>query len=521
VGLTLEQLETLRPTTTVTIGERKIVYCTPNKATHWRVQTLFKKEPATIRWLDRLRPGTVLLDVGANVGMYSILAAKAKGATVYAFEPESQNFALLAKNIVLNGLERRVTPYCAALSDEIRLDRLFLSEFKWDGGSSCHSFGAEVGFDLRSRTSPFAQGCAAWTIDEAVRSGAIEVPEFIKIDVDGFEHKVIKGAQATLKDPKVRSLCIEINTNLSEHQELIESLAALGFFHDPGQARLATRVEGIFKGCAEHVFDRLPSASLEVQQGFRKHPLPASLSASTEAAFEHVSKKIENCSVTTQPFPHVVIDQIFPEDYYRRMLEMFPAENELIPLSETGRTGTGYKQRMVTLFNDEHFDRMDPRRRGFWSEFARWMYSDGFIDKVTRRFLPWCSNRLTEIHERKGRMRVSSDALLVSDRTDYAIGPHTDAPHRLISFLFYLPEDRRYQDLGTSIYRHKDPDFTCPGGPHHKFEDFERLGTVEFIPNRLMCFVRTDRSFHGVETVSRQDLDRRLLINNVRLLDVG
>jgi hypothetical protein len=37
VGLTLEQLETLRPTTTVTIGERKIVYCTPNKATHWRV----------------------------------------------------------------------------------------------------------------------------------------------------------------------------------------------------------------------------------------------------------------------------------------------------------------------------------------------------------------------------------------------------------------------------------------------------------------------------------------------------
>jgi hypothetical protein len=217
----------------------------------------------------------------------------------------------------------------------------------------------------------------------------------------------------------------------------------------------------------------------------------------------------------------VVIDQIFPEDYYRRMLEMFPAENELIPLSETGRTGTGYKQRMVTLFNDEHFDRMDPRRRGFWSEFARWMYSDGFIDKVTRRFLPWCSNRLTEIHERKGRMRVSSDALLVSDRTDYAIGPHTDAPHRLISFLFYLPEDRRYQDLGTSIYRHKDPDFTCPGGPHHKFEDFERLGTVEFIPNRLMCFVRTDRSFHGVETVSRQDVDRRLLINNVRLLDVG
>ena len=42
--------------------------------------------------------------------MHSVLAAKMKGATVFAFEPESQNFALLAKNIVLNGLERTVTP---------------------------------------------------------------------------------------------------------------------------------------------------------------------------------------------------------------------------------------------------------------------------------------------------------------------------------------------------------------------------------------------------------------------------
>jgi FkbM family methyltransferase len=521
VELTLEQIEKLRPTTTVTIGDRKVVYCTPNKGAHWRAKTLFTKEPATIRWLDRLKPGMVLLDVGANVGMYSVLAAKMKGATVFAFEPESQNFALLAKNIVLNGLERTVTPYCVALSDAVRLDRLFLSEFKWDGGSSCHSFGAEVGFDLRARRSPLAQGCAAWTIDEAVRSGAMPAPDFIKIDVDGFEHKVIEGARETLKDPKVRSLCIEINTNLAEHHELIGTLAEMGFFYDARQAELVTRKEGLFKGCAEHVFDRLPAATLEVEQKFRRHALPASLSESTREAFEHVSKKIADCTVETRPFPHVVIDQIFPDAYYRRMQEMFPAESALIPLSETGRTGTGYKERMVCLFNDEHFDHLDPERRSFWLEFGKWMYSEEFITKVTERFLPWCTNRLTEVFERKGRMRVSSDALLVSDRTDYSIGPHTDAPHRLISFLFYMPDDRRYQELGTSIYRAKDPEFHCPGGPHYPFENFERLGTVEFIPNRLMCFVRTGRSFHGVEKVSQADVDRRLLINNVRLLDVG
>ncbi len=518
--LTLDQYEALRPTAQVSVGNQILIYCTPNKSTYWRVETLFKKEPATIQWLERLRPGMVLLDVGANVGMYSIFGAKAKGATVYAFEPESQNFALLAKNIILNGLEKSVTPYCAALSDSIRLDRLYLSEFKWDGGSSCHSFGAEVGFDLQDRPSPLAQGCAAWTIDEAVRSGAIPVPDFIKIDVDGFEHKVVNGALETLRNPKVRSLCIEINPNLAEHRDLVESLGSLGFFFDQRQVELVTRKDGAFKGCAEFIFDRLPVQELDVEQGFHRLALPSSLSEATRAAFEHVWKKIERCDVAVNPFPHVVIDEIFPWDYYRRMQDMFPQEAELTPLSETGRTtGDAYKQRLVALFNDEHFGRLDPERRAFWLEFGKWMYSDEFIGMVTRRFLPWCANRLSQIYERSGRMRVRSDALLVSDRTEYAIGPHTDAPHRLITFLFYMPEDMRYRDLGTSIYRHKDPAFFCPGGPHYGFEDFEYMSTVEFIPNRLLSFVRTGRSFHGVEKVTSPGVDRRLLINNVRLLD--
>ena len=516
--INLGQYEALRPVAKVDVGDHTLAYCTPNKVAYWRVKTLFDKEPATIQWLQRLKPGMVLLDVGANVGMYSVFGAKAQGARVYAFEPESQNFALLAKNIVLNGLQASVTPYCVALSDALRLDRLYLSEFKWDGGSSCHSFGAQVGFDLRDRPSPFAQGCAAWTVDQAVRAGAVEVPDFIKIDVDGFEHKVIQGATETLGNPRVKSLCIEINTNLAEHRDLVAFLASLGFHFDPRQVELVTRQEGAFKGCAEYIFDRVDVSKLDVQQGFHRLSLPSSLSEAAQKAFEHVCSKIEACEVRTDPYPHVVIDGIFPEDYYDRMQAMFPEESELTPLSETGRT-SGYQQRLVALFEDEHFERMEHARRAFWLDFSKWMYSKEFVSLVTRRFLPWCANRLSEIDGRSGRMRVRSDALLVSDRTQYAIGPHTDAPHRLISFLFYMPEDLRYRDLGTSVYRHKDPAFFCRGGPHHRFEDFDLLNTVEFIPNRLLAFVRTGRSFHGVEPVTRPDVDRRLLINNVRLMD--
>jgi len=519
--INLDQYEALRPMASVAIdGQNPISFFTPNKVTFWRVETLFTKEPATISWLNRLKPGMVLLDVGANVGMYSILAAKANGATVYAFEPESQNFSLLTKNIYLNQLEKLVTPYCIALSDTVKLDRLYLSEFKWDGGSSCHSFGAEVGFDLEHRTSAVTQGCAAWTIDEAVSGGAIEVPDFVKIDVDGFEHKVVQGALQTLQNRKVRSLCVEINTNLKEHRELVEFLQSMGFYFDSRQVELVTRKKGAFKGCAEYIFDRLPDKKLDVQQGFAYQPGSSASAREAEAAFNHMCNKITNSEINTAPFPYMVVDEIFPKDYYQRMLDMFPLEAVLEPLVETGRVTAGYnKERLVALFNDETLERMDPERRGFWMEFGKFMYSPEFIDLVTRRFLPWCANRLGMLYERYGRVRLGSDAMLVRDRTDYAIGPHTDGKHRLISFLFYMPRDLEYQDLGTSLYRHKDPEFFCKGGPHYEFKNFDYQSTVNFIPNRLLTFVRTGRSFHGVEQITRPNVDRRLLLNNIRILE--
>ena len=59
----------------------------------------------------------------------------------------------------------------------------------------------------------------------------------------------------------------------------------------------------------------------------------------------------------------------------------------------------------------------------------------------------------------------------------------------------------------------------CPGGPHYPFEEFTRQETVEFLPNRLLMFVRTGKSFHGVESIELPNADRRLVINNVRLID--
>ena len=82
------------------------------------------------------------------------------------------------------------------------------------------------------------------------------MPHHIKIDVDGFEHKVIAGARAVLDNATVRSLLIETNPALDGHRTMIEELNDLGFQHDPAQVAKATRPDGPFKGMAEHIFRR-------------------------------------------------------------------------------------------------------------------------------------------------------------------------------------------------------------------------------------------------------------------------
>src|SRR4051812_1691214 len=95
----------------------KLLFLTPNTQCAWRVKSLDTKEPDTIAWLSRMREGETLWDIGANMGQYALIAAK-KGLTVHAFEPESQNFALLARNIGVNSLGNMVTAWPMALSDK-------------------------------------------------------------------------------------------------------------------------------------------------------------------------------------------------------------------------------------------------------------------------------------------------------------------------------------------------------------------------------------------------------------------
>lgn len=226
-----------------------ITYLTPNQHCAWRVETLYTKEPDTIAWINKMQDGDILYDVGACMGGYSLYAAN-KGIHVHAFEPESQNFALLCRNIAINKMNGRIRPWPMALSDSNSFD-LFHVQSMMPGGS-CSSYGEEVNFHLQPKDYAFHQGSIAITIDEfAAKYGH---PDHIKIDVDGLEHKVLGGALETLKT--VKSVLVELNTALTLHQNIYGLMMVNGLHPDSASAELARRKDGPFVGIGNVIFYR-------------------------------------------------------------------------------------------------------------------------------------------------------------------------------------------------------------------------------------------------------------------------
>lgn len=197
----------------------------------YRIRSLH--ETWTIAWMRALPPGSVLYDIGANIGVGSLLAAEdaARDIKVVAVEPFPANFASLVKNTIVNGLQDRVTALPFGLGA-----RTAILPLRWanaEPGGALHSFGAIV----RPRTSepinPVAHHqCVCYRLDDLVQIPGLPFPTHIKIDVDGGELEVLAGALAVLRDPRCAGLQVEVIDYDEEHsrsREVIGLVEAAGF----------------------------------------------------------------------------------------------------------------------------------------------------------------------------------------------------------------------------------------------------------------------------------------------------
>jgi FkbM family methyltransferase len=184
-----------------------------------------KYEQATTNLFRQLiHPGMMVVDVGANIGYFTLLAAELVGSTgiVYAFEPEPDNYALLKKNIQLNSYTN-IQPIETAVSDECGAIQLYLSAM--DNGS--HSI-----FGAAARGVATTKTVAATTLDGFLEGEGWPNIDLVKIDVEGAENRVLDGMEQLCERSPKLNLIIEycpalIQATGANPHDLLDRLAAM------------------------------------------------------------------------------------------------------------------------------------------------------------------------------------------------------------------------------------------------------------------------------------------------------
>ncbi len=236
-----------------------LVFAVPNTLNSFRVSAFATKEPETLEWIDSLPHGSVLWDIGANVGHYSCYAAKARGCRVFAFEPSVFNLELLTRNVYLNGLTRQVTIVPLPLTDVLGASTLNMTSTEWGGALS--TFGREYGFDGMPLQKTFEFKTYGISMDDAMDLLKLPQPAYIKMDVDGLEHVIIAGGARVLDG--VQGVSIEINDAFE--QQATESArqlerAGLRFVHKKHSGMFESK-ESAFVQTFNQVWAR-PSAEM-------------------------------------------------------------------------------------------------------------------------------------------------------------------------------------------------------------------------------------------------------------------
>lgn len=190
----------------------KIKFYVPNELCEFRVNTFYSKEPETLDWIDSFKDDTIFWDIGANIGLYSCYAALKKKIKIIAFEPSVFNLEILAKNIFLNNCVEKINIVSLPLGENNNFNKFRMSNTFQGGALS--SFDKNIDWKGDKIDSIFEYTILGSSIDDLLKNFKLEYPDYIKIDVDGLEHIILKNAKNVLKNAK--EILIEVNDSFND-----------------------------------------------------------------------------------------------------------------------------------------------------------------------------------------------------------------------------------------------------------------------------------------------------------------
>jgi len=207
----------------IKILDKQIKFFVPNQLLEWRVDTYFSKEPETLEWIDSFqeKENLIFWDIGANIGLYSIYnSLKHPKSITIAFEPSSSNLRVLTRNISINNLEKNIKIIPTPLTNKKNIFQE-MNEGQFVEGGALNSFGEKFDFEGKEFKPTMKYNLLGTTMNYFIENSILDIPDYVKIDVDGIEHLILQGGDKFLNNEKIKSLSIEINENFKEQYDKV------------------------------------------------------------------------------------------------------------------------------------------------------------------------------------------------------------------------------------------------------------------------------------------------------------
>ncbi len=229
---------------------------------------------------------------------------------------------------------------------------------------------------------------------------------------------------------------------------------------------------------------------------------------------DHIELKFLEAEIEASPFPHLIIENLFPEDVFKSILELNPFKKidgeEWISQKKTQDpnrvTSTPYYLRKQINLGNRLQNLSSSKAQEFWNSIrACFISADHWFENlVINKYSTYFEIRFGDFLKSPVFFDdFKTEFFLQRHQQGYFIGPHTDVPTRVFTCIFSFADSCGYEKYGTQICIPKDSMNRCWGNGHHSWNDFKVVKIAPYKPNNFFLFFKTRQSFHAVNKIDQ------------------
>ncbi len=220
----------------------------------------------------------------------------------------------------------------------------------------------------------------------------------------------------------------------------------------------------------------------------------------------HIESKFEKSVVNEFPFPHLIIEDFFPEKIFAQIMSLNLFRNnsgqEWISKTDAEKMKTltpYYARKQIDLLNDSLIG-VHGEKGLFWKMIRDCLLEDNwFVNLVYKKYPSYFNIRFGEFVNTPDFHRLlEKELFLQRHEIGYYIGPHTDIPRRIFTCIFSFAEKEGFDRFGTELCAPVDPLKRCWGNDHYSYDEFKIEKVAPYRPNNFLLFFKTRQSFHSV-----------------------